>query len=852
VAKVRNLTHAQAIDRARLLDVRSYDITIDLTDGSGKPGDGTFRTVTVIVFDCAEPDASTVIDVAAHRMDSAVLNGTQVDLSGWSAEMGLPLAGLAARNSLVVEATFDFSHSGQGLHRVLDPVDKEVYLYSHFATHSAQQVYACFDQPDLKSVYTWHVTVPAHWKVFSNAPIDRVEAQRGARIVHFAESVRMSTYTTAICAGPFHEVREVHDAIDLGLVVRQSMASHLDADELFLLTKQGLDFYQEHFGVRYPLPKYDQIFVPEYNMGAMENFGCVTYSEQRYIFRSPATNLEYEQRAKDVLHEMAHMWFGNLVTMRWWDDLWLSESFAEWAAHWALAEATRFANAWTAFLSVRKRWAYGQDQLSSTHPVYHEITDVAAVEVNFDGITYYKGASIIKQLVARVGIDALVQGVRRYFAKHAWGNATFGDLLAELSAASGQELTEYANQWLSTAQVNTLRPIIDIAPDGTYARVSVEQSAPASHPTLRRHRIGVGLYDLTGSRLVGRATRYVDIAGERTELPELTGVKAAEVVLLNDEDHTYAKLRLDDRSFATVVEHLGGFDSSLARALCWAALWDMVYDAELPSRDFVALVSSALPVETDINVTTATLAYANTAVAAFADEAWQATGWSVLASTARQALAAADPASGFQLAWARAFASAARTDEELAIVRAWLDGVDVPPGLSPVGDFRWHLVAALSAAGKISAELIEAEHAADPTTAGDREAVLSMALLPTAAAKAAAWAELTNGAQLPNWRRRALLQGFHHPSQVALTQPYLRRFFRAAARVWAEQDGAQAQEFIALGYPRFHISSAAVWLADDWLAETGHPAPLCRLMTEGRDAVNRSLTARRCDGAALD
>ena len=849
MAKVRNLTRAEAIDRARLLEVRSYDITIDLTDGSGGPGDGTFRTVTEILFDCAEPGSATFIDVAAHKLNSAVLNGTPLGVSGWSTEAGLALHGLAAHNRLVVDATFDYSNTGQGLHRAFDPADNEVYVYSHFETNNAQRVFACFDQPDLKSLYTWHVKAPAHWTVVSNATVGLVQADDLVQTVHFGQSARMSTYLTTICAGSFHEVRETHDGIDLGLLVRRSMARHLDASELFALTKQGLDFYHAQFGVRYPLPKYDQVFVPEYNKGAMENFGCVTLSEQRYIFRSPVTDVEHEQRAKDVLHELAHMWFGNLVTMRWWDDLWLQESFAEWAAHWASAAATRFTDAWTTFLSIRKRWAYGQDQLSSTHPVYDDIEDVAAIEVNFDGITYYKGAAVIKQLVAHVGIDAMTQGLRRYFAKHAWGNATLADLLAELSAASGRELTEYAHEWLSTAQVNTLRPHLEIAPDGTYARVSVGQVAPAGHPTLRRHRIGVGLYDLDGARLVKRELRFVDIAGERTDLPGLTGTKAADALLLNDEDHTYAKLRLDGRSSSTLAAHLGGLDSSLARALYWAAAWDMVYDAELSARDFIALVASQLPAEPNINITTATLAHATTAVTMFADVAWQATGWSMLAETAGTALKAAAPGGGFQLAWARAFASAARTDAELAVVAGWLNGIDLPDGLAPAGDFRWHLIQALAAAGRIGAQRIEIGHAADQTTAGDREAITSLTLLPTAEAKASAWTELTGSARVANWRRRALLHGFHHPSQTALTRPHVTGFFESAAKVWAQQDSEPAQEFILLGYPRFHVDADSVSLADDWLAEPGHPAPLRRLMRQGRDSVARSLAGRQRDAA---
>ncbi|MBX6723190.1 MAG: aminopeptidase N, partial [Dactylosporangium sp.] len=464
---------------------------------------------------------------------------------------GLTLPGLAAENVLVVDADFLYSTSGQGLHRSVDPVDKEVYLYSQFETADAQRVYACFDQPDLKSVYTWHVLAPGHWRVISNMPVAAVEPGpvEGTQVTHFAQSVRMSTYITALCAGPYHEVRAVHDGIDLGVFCRASMARYLDADDILLITRQGFDFFHREFGVRYPLPKYDQVFVPEFNAGAMENFGCIVHAEQHYIFRSQVTDFEYEQRANTILHEMAHMWFGDLVTMRWWDDLWLNESFAEWASHWCNTNATRFTDAWTTFLSLRKVWGYRQDQLSSTHPVYCQMPDVEAVEVNFDGITYAKGASVIKQLVAYVGLDAFLAGLRAYFERHAWGNATFDDLLDALEAASGRELRGFAAQWLETAQVNTLRPAVSIGADGRYESVAVLQEAPAEYPTLRTHRIGIGLYDLTGDgKLVRRDRIEIDVSGERTEVPALVGVPAPDVLLLNDDDLTYAKLRLDERS----------------------------------------------------------------------------------------------------------------------------------------------------------------------------------------------------------------------------------------------------------------------------------------------------------------
>ncbi|MFI5936957.1 aminopeptidase N [Actinoplanes sp. NPDC051494] len=851
MAGVRNLTQVEAAERARLLEVTGYDIALDLTDGAGNPGDGTFRTVSEVTFRCTEPGAQTFIEVAAASVRSAVLNGTPVDLSGWSAEKGLVLTGLAAENALVVDADYYYSASGQGLQRSVDPVDNEVYLYSQFETADAQRVYAAFDQPDLKSVFTWHATVPAHWKVVSNMPAEGVEPADGdAKTVHFATSPRMSTYITAVCAGPYHEVRDSHDGIELGVFCRASMAQYLDADDLFLVTKQGFDFFHEQFGVRYPLPKYDQLWVPDFNAGAMENFGCVTHAEAHYIFRSQVTDYEYEQRANTILHELAHMWFGDLVTMRWWNDLWLNESFAEWASHWCNTKATRFEDAWTTFLSVRKAWGYRQDQLSSTHPVYCEMPDLEAVEVNFDGITYAKGASVIKQLVAYVGLDSFLAGLRAYFQRHAWGNATFDDLLTELETASGRELRKFAAQWLETAQVNTLRPVVTIAADGTYENVVVRQEAPAEYPTLRTHRIGVGVYDVQGERLVLRDRLEIDVSGEETAIPALTGERAGDVLLINDDDLTYAKLRLDERSTASIVKHIDGFDSSLARALCWAASWDMLRDGELAARDYIALVRTGLPKERDINLTTATLRQATTTLAMYADPAWAPTGWAQLAETARGALAAAEPGSGFQLAWARAYLGAARAEADLAVLRGWLEGTGVPQGLTIDTELRWSLLVALAARGAATDAEIGAELESDRTASGEREAALARALLPTAGNKAAVWARLTGTEKLPNWLHRSLLQGFQSSSQVELTAPYASKFFEVVDDLWARSDSEPAQEFVMLAYPAYQVSDETVALTDAWLAADGHPASLRRLVAEGRDGVLRALKARAKDASA--
>ncbi|TBL28523.1 aminopeptidase N [Verrucosispora sp. SN26_14.1] len=835
---MRNLTQVEATERARLLDVTGYDINLDLSSAVHAAGGRTFRSTTEVRFGCSEPGASTFIEVAADSIRSATLNGDPVDLSDWSAEKGLTLTGLAEENTLVVDADFAYSSSGQGLHRSVDPVDGETYLYSQFETADAQRTYACFDQPDLKSVYTWHATVPEHWKAVSNMPVEREEAAgEGCKTLHFTTSPRMSTYITAICAGPYHEVRYGHDGIDLGYFCRASMAQYLDAEDLNLITTQGFDFFHEQFGVRYPLPKYDQVWVPDFNAGAMENFGCVTHAESYYLFRSQVTDYEYEQRANTILHELAHMWFGDLVTMRWWNDLWLNESFAEWASHWCNTHATRFTEAWTTFLSIRKNWGYRQDQLSSTHPVYCEMPDLEAVEVNFDGITYAKGASVLKQLVAYVGEEPFLAGLRAYFAKHAWGNATFDDLLTELETASGRKLRTFATQWLETAQVNTLRPELTIGEDGTYQRVLVRQEAPQGHPTLRTHRIGVGLYDLTDGRLVRRERYEVDVDGESTELTELAGVRAADVLLLNDDDLTYTKLRLDGRSMATVVQHIAGFESSLARALCWTAAWDMTRDAELATRDYVALVLAGLPAERDINLVTATLRQVSTAITFYADPSWAPTGWADLARTARTALAAAEPGSGFQLAWARAYVSAARSAEDLAILRGWLDGSEVTAGLTIDTELRWSVLQSLVANGVAGGPQIEAELAGDKTSSGEREAAYAHALLPTAENKAAVWAQLTGAEALPNWRNRALLQGFTHPTQVELITPYRDRYFDTVGQVWARRDSEPAQEFAMLVYPAYLVDDDTVEATDAWLAQEGHPGPLRRLVAEGRDGV---------------
>jgi aminopeptidase N len=841
-----NLTRDEARDRARLLEVQSYRIELDLTGG-----ETTFRSRTTVAFRAASPGASSFIDLTAPQIREITLNGSQVSPENFTGHR-IILDDLAGINELTVAADCAYSRTGEGLHRFTDPADKGVYLYSDLETFDAHRIYACFDQPDLKARFEFTVTAPDTWLVVSNMAPDTsgAPAGPGAQRWHFPATPPMSSYITAIAAGPYHEVRADHDGIPLGIYCRQSLAGYLDPDEIFEVTRQGFDFFHDSFGVRYPFGKYDQLFVPEYKAGAMENAGCVTFLED-YIFRSRVTDSARESRAETILHEMAHMWFGDLVTMRWWDDLWLNESFATWAGTVAQAEATRWPQAWTTFAQEWKAWAYRQDQLPSTHPIAADAPDIETVEANFDGITYAKGAAVLKQLVAYVGRDNFLAGVRAYFARHAWGNATLGDLLAALEQSSGRDLSSWSRQWLETAGVNTLRPDYSCDGEDRFTSFAVVQEAAASHPALRLHRIAVGLYDRTAGGLAMRRRVETDIAGERTEIPELAGERRADLVLVNDDDLTYAKIRLDDRSLATLISGIGDFADSLPAALCWAAAWDMCRDAELPARDYVSLVLSGADSIADISVLQSVLAQAAAAVRRFADPAWRSGGLEHLAAGLRDRAREAGPGSDRQLAYAQALAGVATTLADLALLAGLLAGSVVVDGLTVDTEFRWLLLRRLVSRGAAGAAEIDAELDRDRTDAGERHAAACRASIPDPAAKDAAWTEITSG-ELPNAVFRATLAGFTDPDHdhAELLEPYARRYFDVVGQVWADWSPDMAQWFAEKAYPRDMITAAAIAAADDYMAGGDPPAPLRRLLAEGRDDVARALRCQHRDAAA--
>jgi aminopeptidase N len=844
-----NLTRTDAAARAELLHVESYEIALDVTDGGGKPGTRTFRSTTTVEFASRRPGADTFIDLVAETVHSATLNGTELDVSTYSEAGGLPLPGLGEQNTLVVTADCRYSNTGEGLHRFADPEDGQVYLYTQFEPADAKRMFTCFDQPDLKAAFTLHVTAPFDWQVVANTGDRTIEAgPGGSQLVHFAPTKRISTYLVALIAGPYARVTDSHEGIPLGLYCRASLAQYLDPDELFRVTKQGFDFFHRVFDYPYPFDKYDQLFVPEFNAGAMENAGAVTILED-YVFRSKVSRARYERRAETVLHELAHMWFGDLVTMRWWDDLWLNESFATYISTLCQAESTEYTTAWTTFANTEKAWAYAQDQLPSTHPIAADIPDVAAVEVNFDGITYAKGASVLKQLVAYVGRDEFLAGVRRYFRTHEYANTTLADLLGPLSESSGRDLSEWSDQWLRTSQVNTLRPVFELTDDGRFRNFAIEQSAVAEHPVLRNHRLAVGLYSDGPDGLARTARVEVDVAGARTDVPELVGHPAADLVLVNDDDLTYAKLRLDERSLAALRERIGTIPDPLARALCWSAAWDMTRDAELPARDWAQLVLSGVDAESEISVVQSLLARLQTALSSYADPGWAPEGWTRLADHALRSLEAAPGGSDMQLQWSRTFAGAARTDEHAAVLRGLLDGSRTIEGLVVDADARWALLSGLVAIGAAGPDEIDAEERRDATATGHRRAATARALLPTKESKAETWQRAFHDDEVPNAVHEALLLGFWHPAQRELTADYVDRYFEEIGPLWERRPGEIAKNAVQYLFPPV-VESRTVAAADAWLSDPDHPAPLRRLVSEGRDGIARALRARERDAQA--
>ena len=841
-----NISRSEAKERADHLAVSSYDVTLDLTHGNKH-----FIAKTTAHFSCNKPGYDTFIDAVGHKVISATLNGSPVDTSNFDGET-IYLKNLAVENELVIEIENTFSDTGEGLQLSIDPADNEVYVYSQGETAYTRKMFPCFDQPSLKATYTLTAIVPAHWEAISNGPVvSKSEESNGARTWNFAPTPRIATYIMCLIAGPYFHVHDEYKGsktVPLGIYCRKSLADKVDQEDIFHLTKQGFEYFEKTFGLAYPFEKYDQIAVVDFNWGAMENSGAVTFKEELLVFRSKVTERLYSARANVILHEMAHMWFGNMVTMQWWDDLWLNESFAEWSSYLALAEGTRFTNSWTGFNVERKNWAYRQDQLVTTHPIITDMVDIEAVNANFDGISYAKGASVLQQMIAYVGRENFIKGLKNYFDKHAWKNTTLHDLLVEVEATSGRDLKDWVHTWFQTAGVNTLRPIIEEA-DGTYVSVSIAQDVPlipAGSSEIRPHRMAVGLYDAVNGELVLRRSVDIDATSKLTTVDALKGEKVADVLLLNDRDITYAKIRFDHRSVETLKEHLGTVKDPLARALCWSALWDMTRDAELAASDFITAAFPALGLERDITTVSTICGQIGTAVDVYAHPSHRDALREKVASNLYQFMSDAQPGSDHQLTFARAFANMATTEGQAKQLRAMLDGAI--PGLVVDSELRWIFVHGLAELGAISRADIDAEKERDNTFSGQYLHARAIASMRDADQKKKTYDSIAHD-DLTNTVRQSAIVGFQRPSQRELLRPFVDAYFADVAEIWSKKSFEIGSSFAESMYPLYITEQSTVDKTDAWLANEGKSAPagLVRAIAENRDALLRALRAQAKD-----
>jgi aminopeptidase N len=849
-----SLTRVEAAERAALLSVDGYLVDLDLTTG-----DAEFGTTTTVRFTCARPGADTFVELRPAALHSATLNGRPLDVTALD-DNRLWLTDLATDNELVVRATMAYSNSGEGLHRFTDPADGAVYLYAQTFLDSAQRVFACFDQPDLKAPVTLTVTAPPEWTVLANGAAEQTgpAEQSGPGRWRFAVTRPLATYFVTLVAGPYHSRYTEHDGIPLGIHCRAALAEHLDrdADELFEITAACFDRYHELFGLRYPFGKYDQVFVPEFNAGAMENPGCVTFRDE-FVFRSAVTEAQRTTRAMVIAHEMAHMWFGDLVTMRWWDDLWLNESFAEYLGVRVAGEATRFPETWSAFTINRKTWGYAADQRPSTHPVAPaRVDDADAALLNFDGISYAKGAAALRQLAASLGDEAFFAGLRRFFAAHAYRNATLDDLLTALGEASGRDLGEWAKPWLRETGVTTLRPVAATDPDGRYTAVTLVQTAPPGHPVLRPHRLALGLYDREADgRVVRRERVEVDVDpavdNGHTPVPTLAGWPAATLLLANDDDLTYAKIRLADAELTALPSVLPAVVDPLARTLLWSAAWDATRDGELPPTSFLELAVIGLPAETDLAVFEQVVSWAaDVAVGQYLTPAQRPGALAALAASCAGVLADAAPGSGRQLAAARGLVRCAGSADTRAL-RSWLGTPDkAPAGLIVDVELRWAVLRRLVVLGAATADDIAAESERDRSAHGAEHAAGCRAALPDPEAKARAWESVVADRSLSNRLALALANGFWQPEQDALTSGYVQRYVDDMPAVARWRTADVMRRLASAAYPRYAVDHATVAAAESLLDRRDLPVGLRRAVLDATDDLRRALAIREPAGGA--
>lgn len=830
MAPMSVLTRDEAQTRARLLDVQRYEIELDLTTG-----EETFDSRTVIHF-TARAAGDTFFEVKPATLRSVSLDGQPLDPAAL-VENRLALTGLAeGPHELRVEAEMTYSHTGEGLHRFTDPVDGETYTYTQLFMEDVQRVFAAFDQPDLKAAFDLTVTAPEGWTVLANGITEQQEDGRWKA----ATTPLLSTYFVALAAGPWHSITTEHAGLPFGLHCRRSLAPYLDADaeELFEITRQCFDRYHEKFDEPYPFDSYDQAFVPEFNAGAMENPGLVTFRDE-FVYRSAVTDTERQTRAMVVAHEMAHMWFGDLVTLRWWDDIWLNESFAEYMGYQTLTEATRFTDTWVDFGIVRKAWGYDADQRPSTHPVAPDpeaVPDTASAMLNFDGISYAKGASALRQLVTWLGEKDFLAGINTHFKRHKFGNATLADFIDNLASATDRDVHAWAEKWLRTTGVDTLTPVV--AENGGSWTLAVEQDGD------RPHRIAVGAYDTDPARpgqLVLRERFETDVPA--TEPVTRAGARPA-LVLLNDGDFSYAKVRLDTQSWETALRSLSGLPDSLARAVVWNSARDMVRDGQLEPAAYLEAARAHLPYESDLAIVQGVLTFATgQVVGRYLEAGARPAALALLTELTRDLIRRTEDGDnpGLRLTAVRHFVDCAAQPHT---VQEWLADGSVPGGPELDPELRWRVLYRLAVLGATTEAEIAAELARDPSATGEEGAARCRAALPDPAAKAAAWAAMFEGDALSNYLFTATAQGFWQPEQADLVREYVARFYADAVPLAARRGPAIAEAAGRYAFPGFAVDAEAVALGEACLSRDDLLPALRRKLTDQVDDLRRALAVR--------
>ncbi|MFD8918607.1 aminopeptidase N [Streptomyces sp. NPDC059569] len=824
------LTRDEAQTRAQFLDVHRYTIALDLTTG-----EDTFDSRTVITF-TARAAGDTFVELKPATLRSVTLDGRPLDPAALAGNR-LPLTGLTAgEHELRVDAAMRYSRTGEGMHRFTDPADGETYVYTQLFMDDVQRVFAAFDQPDLKAVFELTVTAPDDWTVLGNGVATRTEGRHWT----VAAPPLISTYLVAVAAGPWHSVRTEHAGLPFGIHCRRSLAPHLDADadEILDITRACYDRYHEKFTEPYPFDSYDQAFVPEFNAGAMENPGLVTFRDE-FVYRSAVTDTERQTRAMVIAHEMAHMWFGDLVTLAWWDDIWLNESFAEYMGYQTLTEATRFTDTWVDFGIGRKSWGYDADQRPSTHPVAPDpdaVPDTASALLNFDGISYAKGASALRQLVAWLGEKDFLAGINTHFARHKFANATLADFIDSLAHATDRDVHAWAERWLRTTGVDTLTPRIS----GTGSGWTLDVGRDGSRP----HHVTVGAYDLDPAdpaRLIRRDLLELD-------LPLTAPVTAAghrpALVVLNDGDLTYAKIRLDTASWDTALSALSGIPDPLTRAVIWNAARDMVRDGDLAATAYLDAARAHLPRETDLALVQGVLAFAAAQITdRYLSDTDRPAALATLTAISRDLIRRTEDGEnpGLRLTAVRHFIDAATQPDAL---QEWLESGGVPGGPELDPELRWRVLTRLAVLGAVGPAAIDAELARDPSATGQEGAARCHAALPDPGAKARAWARLFETDDLSNYLFTATAQGFWQPEQATLVREYVPRYYTEAVALADRRGPAIADAAGRYAFPLYAVDEESLRLGRKCLDGAEMIPALRRKLVDQLDDLHRALRVR--------